>query len=446
MESRKLAALLSSLISELLLLLLLLFPCSNPLSLTSHDNSNSHRNFYSNSNANFLPLIHHFLFSQEISASLTLLSTSRKRKRIHLPERDSRPTDDKENLGLGEVRVEFGPSRSPDSFKNCFRMTSSTFEWLSGLLEPLLECRDPSDSPLNLSAELRLGLGLFRIATGSDYRQLSKQFGVSESVAKFCTKQLCRVLCTDFRFWVTFPAPNELESVATAFQSLTGLPNCCGVLDCARFKIVPKNHVPKSPNDEVQEDRIAAQIVVDSSSKILSIVAGFRGNKGDYEVLKSSTLYKDIEDEMLLNSLSVTINEVAVNQYLVGSGGYPLLPWLMVPYVDALPGTCEENFNKAHGLMRVPALKTIASLKNWGVLSRPIEEEFKNAVAYIGACSMLHNALLMREDYTALWDGSGDCDQSTRCYKDSGLEENLIESKAYVIRTALARRAKESSD
>lgn len=204
--------------------------------------------------------------------------------------------------------------------------------------------------------------------------------------------------------------------------------------------------MPKSPNDEVQEDRIAAQIVVDSSSKILSIVAGFRGNKGDYEVLKSSTLYKDIEDEMLLNSLSVTLNEVAVNQYLVGSGGYPLLPWLMVPYVDALPGTCEENFNKAHGLMRVPALKTIASLKNWGVLSRPIEEEFKNAVAYIGACSMLHNALLMREDYTALWDGSGDCDQSSHCYKDSGLEENLIDSKAYVIRTALARRAKESSD
>ena len=316
-------------------------------------------------------------------------------------------------------------------------MTSSTFEWLSGLLEPLLECRDPVGSPLNLSAELRLGLGLYRLATGSDYPEISNRFGVSESVAKFCTKQLCRVLCTDFRFWVTFPTPNELESVSTAFQTLTGLPNCCGVLECTRFKVV-KN------NDEIEEHSIAAQIVVDSSCRILSIVAGYRGNKADCKVLKSSTLCKDIEEGRLLNSPPVNVNGVAVNQYLVGNRGYPLLPWLMVPYVEALPGSCEENFNKVHSLMRVSGLKASASLKNWGVLSKPVEEEFKIAVAYIGACSMLHNALLMREDYTALGDGLGDCYQSTDYY--SGLEENLIGSKASDIRSALATRANELHD
>ncbi|KAB1208516.1 putative nuclease HARBI1 [Morella rubra] len=427
MDSRNLAALLSSLVSELLLLLLLLFPSYTSLSLTSNFNSNT----------NLFPLIRHFLFSQEVAASLSLLSLSRKRKRTHLP------IDDEEGPRLGSRRVELGLSRSPDSFKNCFRMTSSTFEWLSGLLEPLLECRDPAHSPLNLSAELRLGLGLFRLATGSDYIQISKQFGVSESVAKFCTKQLCRVLCTDFRFWVTFPTTKELESVSTGFQSLAGLPNCCGVLDCTRFRIVTKNHVSKSPDDGVQEDGIAAQIVVDSSSKILSIAAGFRGNKGDYKVLKSSTLYKDIGEERLLSSLPMKVNGVVVNQYLVGNGGYPLLPWLMVPFVDALPGSCEENFNKTHTLMCGPALRTIASLKNWGVLSRPIDEEFKIAVAYIGACSMLHNAMLMREDYTTFCDGGLEgCNQSTHQYKDSGLEENLIENNAQVIRSALATRAK----
>jgi len=361
-----------------------------------------------------------------------------------LPEPDSGPTHDDEDPQLGR---RLGLTRIPDSFKNCFRMTSSTFEWLSGLLEPLLECRDPAGSPLNLSAERRLGIGLFRLATGADFPKISKQLGVSESVAKFCTKQLCRVLCTDFRFWVTFPTPNELESVSTAFQSLTGLPNCCGVLDCARFKVVAKNHMSKLPNDVVQEDGVAAQIVADSTSKILSIVVGFRGNKGDYKVLKSSTLYKDIEEERLLNSLPVNVNGVALNQYVVGHGEYPLLPWLMVPFVDAVPGSCEEYFNRAHSLMRFPALRTIASLKSWGVLSRPIEEEFKIAVAYIGACSMLHNALLMREDYTALSDELGDCDQSTHYDGgDGGLEEILVESKSYVIRSALATRAKEFRD
>ncbi|XP_030942700.1 protein ANTAGONIST OF LIKE HETEROCHROMATIN PROTEIN 1-like [Quercus lobata] len=437
MESRKLAALLSSLISELILLLLLLFPSSAPLSL----NSNSSNSTNSNSNANLFPLIHHFLSIQKIAASLGFLSISRKRKRTHLPEPEAGPIDDEENpeLGprLGGGRVQLVLTRTPDSFKNCFRMTSSTFEWLSGLLEPLLECRDPVGSPLNLSAELRLGLGLYRLATGSDYPEISNRFGVSESVAKFCTKQLCRVLCTDFRFWVTFPTPNELESVSTAFQTLTGLPNCCGVLECTRFKVVKKN-------DEIEEHSIAAQIVVDSSCRILSIVAGYRGNKADYKVLKSSTLCKDIEEGRLLNSPPVNVNGVAVNQYLVGNRGYPLLPWLMVPYVEALPGSCEENFNKVHSLMRVSGLKASASLKNWGVLSRPVEEEFKIAVAYIGACSMLHNALLMREDYTALGDGLGDCYQSTDYY--SGLEENLIGSKASDIRNALATRANELHD
>ncbi|MCI58236.1 hypothetical protein A2U01_0079490, partial [Trifolium medium] len=66
-------------------------------------------------------------------------------------------------------------------------MTSSTFEWLTNLLEPLLECRDPSYLfPLNLSAGVRLGIGLFRLANGSDYTEISNQFNVPVSVAKFC--------------------------------------------------------------------------------------------------------------------------------------------------------------------------------------------------------------------------------------------------------------------
>ncbi|KAK9266197.1 hypothetical protein L1049_015512 [Liquidambar formosana] len=439
MNSRSLAAFLSSLISELLLLLLLLFPSSNPLTITSSSNSNSYENIF--------PLIHHFLSSSEIVASLSILRISRKRKRAHQPESDSESTDEDraDELGTGVGRAELGLSRNPDSFKLCFKMTSSTFEWLSGLLEPLLECRDPPGPPLNLSAEIRLGVGLFRLATGSDYPEISRRFGVSESVTRFCVKQLCRVLCTNFRFWLGFPNPVELVSVSTAFEDLTGLPNCCGVIGCTRFKLVRDGNCELSKEKGIEES-IAAQIVVDSSSRILSIVAGFRGEKGDFRILKSSSLYKDIEGGSLLNSPPVYVNGVAINQYLVGDGGYPLLPWLMVPFVDPVPGSSEENFNAAQHLMRLSALRTIASLKNWGGLSRPIEGEFKTAVAYIGACSILHNVLLMRDDYSALSDGLGDHslhEQSSQYYRDTSLEENLIESKASVIRSALATKARQ---
>ncbi|XVF45115.1 hypothetical protein PTKIN_Ptkin02bG0179900 [Pterospermum kingtungense] len=424
MDPRKLSALLSSLVSQLLLLLLLLF------------NSNDSNHFLYD--ANFFSILNYFLSSQEIAATLSFVSVSRKRKRTHCSESDSESIgEDGGDPQLGVDRVGLGLTRDPDSFKACFRMKSSTFEWLAGLLEPLLECRDPVGLRLNLSAELRLGIGLFRLATGSSYPEIARRFGVSESVTRFCAKHLCRVLCTNFRFWVAFPNPEELKSVSSSFEQLTGLPNCCGVIDCPRFNIANDN------DNGGGIDSIAAQIVVDSSSRILSIIAGFKGDKGDYRVLKSSTLYKDIDEGRLLNSCPVLVNGVAVSQYLVGDGEYPLLPWLMVPFVDVVPGSSQRNFNVAHSTMLASASKTIASLKNWGILNKPMQEELKAAVAVIGACSILHNVLLMREDDSALCEGVGDYlvhGQSSQHYE----EADSIGDKASIIRDELAKGAREA--
>ena len=144
--------------------------------------------------------------------------------------------------------------------------------------------------------------------------------------------------------------------MSRGFEALSGLPNCCGIIDCTRFKVV---------NTETSsEDCIAAQIVVDSSCRILSIIAGFRGHKSNWRILKSSTLYNDIEEKRLLNSSPTTVNGVSIKQYLIGDEKYPLLPCLMVPFLENLPGSFEDYFNVAHQVMRLPAQRTIESLKN----------------------------------------------------------------------------------
>lgn len=420
---RRLAALISSLVAEILSLLLLLFPpSSNPLSISNGGVGVP----VSDQHDVVLPLLLHFLSTSEIAATLSLHSKKRKFSGPDL--------DDPEPTLSQLVRVESVKRRNPDSFKKFFNMNSSTFEWLCGLLEPLLECRDPVDSPLNLAAETRLGIGLFRLASGADFREIANQFRVSVSASKFCVKQLCRVLCTNFRFWVGFPTPNELQSVSTQFQTLTGIPNCCGVIQCARFNIRRNN----------KEDTIAAQIVVDSSSRILSIIAGFRGKKGDTQILKSSTLYKDIEEGALLNSPPMYINGVAIPQYFAGEGSYPLLPWLMLPFPCSVPGSNEGNFNNALRIMLLSALKAIASLRNWGVLNRSIEAEDKIAVAYIGACSILHNMLLMREDFSAFIDGRDE--HSFQYCQSSQFPEEISPQKmalASAIRGALATKVSE---
>lgn len=319
-------------------------------------------------------------------------------------------------------------------------MSPSTFEWLSDLLEPLLDCRDPIGSPLNLSPELRLGIGLHRLSTGSDFPEIARIFRVTEPIAKFCSKQLCRVLCTNFRFWVGFPNPAELKTVSDGFESLTGLPNCGGVIGCVRFKI----------ERVCGEDQIiASQIVVDSNSRLLSIVAGFNGNQGSLKILKSSTLFKDIESRKLMNSPPIDVNGVPVPQYFVGKSGYPLLPWLMVPDPDS--GLSEQNINSAIHLMQAPLLKTVASLRNWGVLRKPIEGELRHAVAYLGSCAILHNALLIREDFSALCSEirAGDDGLDYDHVHDHGLgssrDEIIVDEstqiKARLIRSTLAKMA-----
>lgn len=322
--------------------------------------------------------------------------------------------------------------KNPDSFKQFFRMNSSTFEWLCGLLEPLLECRDPAGSLLNLPADIRLGIGLFRLATGSDYPEISTRFRVSEFVSKFCVKQLCRVLCTNYRFWVGFPSENDLSCVSNQFENLSGMPNCCGIIDCTRFKII---------RDQGPSDIIAAQIVVDAMSRILSIAVGFTGNKSDFEVLKLSTLYRDIQNGNLLNSRTICINDQDITQYLVAFQQYPLLPWLMVPFVDTLDGSRESNFNNMLKSMCLPMSKAIRSLKSWGVLSSPVNADIKTAVAYVGTCSILHNMLLSREDFTAFCnDASG-----SALYVEGfrSISEEITDEKASAVRNALAARVEE---
>ncbi|XP_068634407.1 protein ALP1-like [Aristolochia californica] len=368
-------------------------------------------------------------FSTSTSSSSSSSSSSSFRKRKRQPKSRSPPSTSS---------IPFPSSlavlHNPDSYPSIFNMTSPTFEWLSGLLEPLLDCRDPAGSHLNLSAHLRLAIGLFRLATGSSYGDISSRFHVSLSTSKFCTKQLCRVLCTNFRFWLAFPSPCDILSVSSSFQTLGGgLPNCCGILSCTHFRRIE------------EEESITAQIVVDASSKILSIAAGYRGNKGDFQILKCSTFYKNITGGQLLNSSPVYLNGIGVPQYVIGNGAYPLLPWLMVPFEDPAPLSSEEDFNAVHESLSHPALRTIASLRKWGILSQPIEEETNLAVACIGACAILHNMLLMREDFSALSDGSEDYSYYYHSSPDAGassLLEVSVAKSAFDIRNALAGSAK----
>ncbi|GLJ36781.1 hypothetical protein SUGI_0741590 [Cryptomeria japonica] len=316
------------------------------------------------------------------------------------------------------------------SFKDNFKMSAATFEWLCAEVEKEKEKENEKEK-----VNLRVGMAVLRLASGCSYANVAQRFASTEAEARRCTQRLCRLLCTRFRHWVSYPTPAVLRSVSDEFQTLSGgLPNCCGAIDCTRFRF-----------KGAHQYSVAAQIVADSCGRILSITTGLSGDKGDARVLRSSSLFADVEQGRLLNSETVKMKGVAVPQYLVGDGGYPLLPWLMVPFADPLEASCQEDFNAKLLVMRKPALRTIACLSSWGILSKPIEDEdVRGGVACIGACAILHNLVLFREDGfdTSIQDCSLR-DYSSQYYRDASREESLIEHKASLVRNALALHARD---
>lgn len=302
------------------------------------------------------------------------------------------------------------PPTSPDHYPLAFRVSAPTFHYLSGLLDPLLS--HPFLPPATL-----LALALARLASGLPYPALARLFRVPASAPRAASRRLRRVLLANFRFWLAFPSSDPTSS-----SSSSPLPSCRGALACARF------NGPGGP--------LSAQLVAGASSRILSLAAGFRGDRPDLEVLRLSSLYQELEQGRVLDP----------TQYLVGDGGgYPLLPWLMVPFQGpAVPGSPEAGFNATHRAMCRPVRRAARSLMGWGAIVRLHEEESpRAAVACIGTCAMLHNVLLAREDYSALAPEEDDETESDlgamRSRGDGAAVEGLkIDERAAVLRSSLA--------
>ncbi|KAF0901568.1 hypothetical protein E2562_003541 [Oryza meyeriana var. granulata] len=363
-----------------------------------------------------LLLTHHL--TAAVAALLVLIDpaspsvAARKRRRRDVDAEGDGDSDSEEPVPLPSPEPEPEPlplpPTSPDHYPLAFRVSAPTFNFLAGLLDPLL-------SHPSLPSSTLLALALARLATGLPYPTLAALFRVPASAPRAASRRLRRVLLANFRFWLAFPAEPSSAS------SSSPLPSCRGALACARF--------------DGPDGLLAAQLVAGSSSRVLSLAAGFRGHRTDLEVLKLSSLYQELEQGKVLNP----------GQYLAGDGdGYPLLPWLMVPFPGTVgPGSPEAEFNAAHDAMCRKARRTVRSLKGWGAIAHLRDEESpRAAVACIGTCAMLHNVLLAREDHSALAPEEAESDSAAavqrRADDDAGVEDFEIHGRASAFRSALA--------
>ncbi|KAL5783389.1 hypothetical protein ACOSP7_008418 [Xanthoceras sorbifolium] len=268
-----------------------------------------------------------------------------------------------------------------------FRMSQQTFSHLLHTLFSALSSSLPSIPP-----DSALAAALFRLSHGASYKSLARRFGLPSS------DDACRV------FYTVCKAINEnlgnlvefrenLERIVVGFGWIS-LPNCCGVLGFGRFDV----------DGELLggNGSLLVQALVDSEGRFLDISAGWPSRMKPESILYQTKLFIGVEESRDL--LSGPVYELGdgnyIPQYLLGDCCFPLMPWLITPYVrnneeDSF-SSAEKEFNVVHSRAMGLVGNAFGRVKSrWQLLGRRWKEECIEFLPYVIVTGcLLHNFLI----------------------------------------------------
>ena len=185
--------------------------------------------------------------------------------------------------------------------------------------------------------EIRVCAALRYYATvGSLQLGVGDMFGISQS-------SVCRFVW-DFSYSfvrhlnnvITFPEGVLVDQQRENFFNVTQIPNVLGAIDCTHVLIQKPSEFPHSFVNRKGWPSINVQAVCDFEGRFINIYAKWPGATHDSFILRQSELFQRFEMGH-------------INGRLLGDSGYPLKPWLMVPFAVPTNGP-QENFNE--GLRR----------------------------------------------------------------------------------------------
>lgn len=148
---------------------------------------------------------------------------------------------------------------------------------------------------------------------------------------------------------------------------------------------------------------ILVQALVDSEGRFLDISAGWPCTFKPQSILHQTKLFLRVEESReLLNGPCYQLSDGnSVPQYILGDSCFPLLPWLITPYVRSYEegdsfGSAEKEFNAVHnramGLVEMAFGRVRA---RWQLLSKMWKEECVGYLPFVIVMGcFLHNFLI----------------------------------------------------
>lgn len=283
------------------------------------------------------------------------------------------------------------PDFPESEFKRAFRMSRATFNLICDELDAAVTKKDTMLRAA-IPVKQRVAVCIWRLATGEPLRLVSRRFGLGISTCHKLVLEVCTaiktLLMSKFLHW---PDEARQAQIKAQFEALSGIPNIAGSMYTTHIPIIaPKMSVAAYFNKRHTERNqkttysITVQGVVDDKGVFTDVCIGWPGSMLDDQVLEKSALFQ--------RSARGLLRDV----WVVGSSGYPLMDFVLVPYTHPNLWT-QHEFNEKIGEVQRVAKDAFARLKGrWGCLQKRTEVKLQDLPAVLGACCVLHNVCEIR--------------------------------------------------
>ncbi|GLJ06678.1 hypothetical protein SUGI_0044900 [Cryptomeria japonica] len=261
---------------------------------------------------------------------------------------------------------------------------------------------------------------------------ISELFGCGKSTAARVVTKFINAMHVNFQNYIQWPSDHStLELVKQGFHQKQGFPNCCGAIDVTHIDFeLPANECSSDWYDHDHNYSMSLQAIVDSNMRFMDVFTGWPGSINDARLLRNSAFYRLCEGGERLNGMSVSIGSSSIREYIVGDGGYPLLPWLITPFSGAATDD-KKSFNFKLSSTRIVVEHAFGKLKGvWRILnSKMCHPNLQMLPKTIFVCCILHNIMLTYEE-----------DDNDPSYLDE--HENNIPNNEAIARDSIAGLAR----
>ncbi|XP_012474466.1 protein ALP1-like [Gossypium raimondii] len=298
------------------------------------------------------------------------------------------------------------PSKGLDKFKSVFKISRKTFNYVCSLVKEDMMAKQANFTFSNgkpVPFEDQVAVALRRLSSGQSLVTVGDSFGLHHSTVSQLTWRFVEAMEERGLHHLQWPTEAEMTGIKSKFVRILGLPNCCGVIDTTHVMMCLPSSDPASKVwlDHEKNHSMVLQAIVDPEMRFRDIVTGWPGKIEDWLVFQSSNFYKLCDKGDRLNGEKLELPEGSeIREYIIGDLGYPLLPYLVIPYEGKELPELRVEFNKRHSATRLVAHRAFSRLKEmWkiiqGVMWRPDKHKLPRIIL---VCCLLHNIVIDLED------------------------------------------------